>query len=411
MGAVLVSVWRVRDFRLVWAGQALSSFGNGVSQLAYPLLALALTGSAAVAGALAAVRALPYLVLGLPAGALVDRWDRRRTMVLCDLGRAVNMATVPVALALSALTPAHLFVTGFVGGVLHVFFSAAENAVLPNVVGKDQLTGAVSAAETAQAATGVLAGPVGGALLQVFRGLPFLVDAVSFLASALCLSLVRADFRGEPARSRDGLRAEIGEGVRWLWGHRALRSIAVTAAGLQVAISGVALVAIVAARHASPAAIGGLFAALGVGGVVGAVIAPKLKARMGLFRLLLAVVWLQGVLWVALAFADGLVAVGVVLALFTVSMPCFGVAALSYQLEVTPDHLLGRVGATFGLLIWAATPVGAAAAGLLLDLVTPRTTSLLLAGWVVVLGVVSTRVLSRRARGSGFVGHQEGLAG
>ncbi|WP_367128071.1 MFS transporter [Saccharothrix sp. HUAS TT1] len=401
MGAVLVSLWRNRDFRLVWAGQTLSSLGNGVSQLAYPLLMLALTGSAAMAGALAAVRAVPYLVLGLPAGALVDRWDRKRTMVLCDLGRAVNVATVPVALAFSALTPAHLFATGLVGGVLHVFFSAAENAVLPNVVDRGQLTTAVSAAETAQAATGVVAGPVGGALLQLFRGLPFLVDAVSFLASALCLSLVRADFRAEGAgeRARTRLRTEVAEGVRWLWDHRPLRSIALTAAGLQVAISGVSLVAIVAAGDASPTAIGGLFAALGVGGVVGAVIAPKLKARLGLGGLLLSVLWLQAVLWVALAFAGDLVAVGVVLALFTVSMPCFGVAALSYQLEVTPDHLLGRVGATFSLSIWAATPVGAAAAGVLLDAVTPRATSLVFAGWVVALAILAsaTRSHSRRS--------------
>ncbi|MFE9748043.1 MFS transporter [Saccharothrix saharensis] len=394
----MTSVWRVRDFRLVWAAQTLSSFGNGISQLAYPLLMLALTGSATAAGALAAVRAVPYLVLGLPAGALVDRWDRRRTMVLCDLGRAVNMATVPVALAFSALTPAHLFVTGFVGGVLHVFFSAAENAVLPNVVGRDRLTGAVSGVETAQAATGVLAGPVGGALLQVGRGVPFLVDAVSFLASALCLALVRADFRAEPALALGSVRTEVSEGVRWLWGHRPLRLIALTAAGLQVAVSGVALVAIVAARDASPAAIGGLFAVLGIGGVVGAVIAPKLKTGLGLTGLLLSVLWLQGVLWVVLAFSTGLVAVGVVLALFAVSMPCFGVAALSYQLEVTPDHLLGRVGTAFSLLIWAATPVGAAAAGVLLDVVTPGTTSLLFAGWVVVLGAAATPALGRATR-------------
>ncbi|MFJ6673452.1 MFS transporter [Actinosynnema sp. NPDC091369] len=330
----------------------------------------------------------------------MDRWDRRRTMVRCDLARAVTMATVPVAVLFSALTPAHLFITGFVGGVLHVFFSAAENAVLPNVVDEDRLTDAVSGVETAQAATGVLAGPVGGALLQWGRGLPFLVDAVSFLASALCLALVRTDFRAdsraEPAR--DGLRREVSEGVRWLWGHRPLRLIALTAAGLQVAISGVALVAIVAARDASPTAIGGLFAALGIGGVVGAVIAPKLKARLGLTGLLLSVVWFQGALWVVLAFSTGLIAVGVVLALFTVSMPCFGVAALSYQLEATPDHLLGRVGTGFSLLIWAATPVGAAAAGVLLDVVTPGATSLLFAGWVVVLGAVATPALGRAIR-------------
>ncbi|MFD1146168.1 MFS transporter [Saccharothrix hoggarensis] len=385
-----MTVWRVRDFRLVWAGQTLSSFGNGVSQLAYPLLMLALTGSATAAGALAAVRAVPYLVLGLPAGALVDRWDRRRTMVWCDLGRAATMASVPVALLFGVLTPAHLFATGLVGGVLHVFFSAAENAVLPNVVGKDHLTTAVSTVETAQAATGVLAGPVGGLLLQLSRGLPFVVDAVSFLASALCLSLVRTPFRASEPRARRSLRAEVGEGVRWLWRHGSLRSIALTAAGLQVAVSGIALVAIVTARDASPAVIGALFAALGVGGVVGAAVAPKLKARLGLTGLLLSVVWLQAVLWVVLAFARDLVAIGVVLALFTVSMPCFGVAALSHQLEVTPDHLLGRVGTAFSVLIWAATPVGAGAAGVLLDAVGPRTTSLVFAGWVAVLATVTT---------------------
>jgi predicted MFS family arabinose efflux permease len=323
-------------------------------------------------------------------------------MVLCDLARAANAATVPVALAFGALTPAHLFATGLVGGVLHVFFSAAENAVLPAVVAKERLTRAVSATETAQAATGVAAGPVGGALLQLGRGVPFLLDAVSFLVSALCFALVRADLRPRPVEGvgRRSLRAEVAEGVRWLWGHRSLRSIALTAAGLQVGISGISLVAIVSAGDAPPTAVGGLFAALGLGGVVGALLAPGLRDRLGLGRLLLGVVWLHAALWVALAFAGSLVAVGVVLALFAVSMPCFGVAALGHQLEVTPDHLLGRVGTAFGLLIWAATPVGAAAAGLLLDLADPRATSLVLAAWVVLLGLV---VGTARRRGAGPV--------
>ncbi|HWO67898.1 MAG TPA: MFS transporter, partial [Umezawaea sp.] len=358
-----MSSWSGRDFRLVWFGQTLSAFGNGVSQLAYPLPALGLTGSATVAGSLAAVRAVPYLVLGLPAGALVDRWDRKRTMVLCDLGRAVNLATVPIALLLGVLTPAHLFVTGFLGGVLYVFFSAAESACLPHVVRPEQLTAALSAQETGQSACGVLAGPVGGVLLQVGRGIPFLVDAVSFLASALCLAFVRADFQDSEPVVRRSLRVEIAEGVRWLWGHSTLRLISLTAAGLQVAISGVALVAIVTAGDTSSAAIGGLFGALGVGGVVGALIAPRLQARLGLGGLLRAVLWLQAALWALMAISTSLVALAVVLALFTISMPCFGIAALSYQLEVTPDALRGRVGTAFRLLIWAATPLGAAAAG------------------------------------------------
>ncbi|WP_158841386.1 MFS transporter [Saccharothrix deserti] len=392
--AEVTSVWRNRNFRLVWSGQTLSEFGNGVSQLAYPLLMLAITGSPTAAGALAAVRALPYLLFGLIAGALVDRWNRKRTMIVCDLLRAVNMATIPAALVVGVLTPAHVFVAGFAGGVLYVFFSAAEGACLPNIVRKEQLTAAVSAQETAQSACGVIAGPVGGALLQLSRGLPFLVDALSFLASALCLSFVRGDFRSEetePAQ-RGSLRAEVSEGVRWLWNHTALRLIAITAAGLQVAISGVALVAIVVARDsgASSAAIGVLFSALGVGGVIGALLAPRLKKRLGLGGLLLSVLWLQAALWVLMAFSTSLVMIAVVLGLFTVSMPCFGIAALSFQLEVTPDALRGRVGTAFSLLIWTATPVGAAAAGVLLDVALPRTASLIFAAWVVALSAVAT---------------------
>ena len=93
------AVWHNRDFRLIWSAQTLSEFGNGLSQLAYPLLMLAITGSPAAAGALAAVRALPYLFLGLLAGALVDRWDRKRTMIFCDLARAANVASIPIVLA------------------------------------------------------------------------------------------------------------------------------------------------------------------------------------------------------------------------------------------------------------------------------------------------------------------------
>ncbi|MEV5721081.1 MFS transporter [Amycolatopsis mediterranei] len=403
------SVWRNRDFRLVWFGQTLSELGNGASQLAYPLVMLALTGSPAAAGALAAVRALPYLMFGLVAGALVDRWDRRRTMIVCDLARALNMATIPVVLVVWRLTPEHLFVTGFLGAVFYVFFSAAESACLPNIVRTEQLTAAVSAQETSQSAVGVVSGPLGGALLQLLRGLPFLLDALSFLVSALCMFFVRTPLRresqdgetGEAPDEQRSLRREVTEGVRWLWRHGQLRLIAITAAGLQVAISGVGLVAIVLARDAgaSPATVGVLFAALGIGGVAGSLLAPVLRKWLGPGGLLLSVLWLQAAFWVLMAFAGNLVVLAVVLALFTISMPCFGIVALSYQLEVTPDHLLGRVSTSFNLMIWAATPVGAAAAGVLLDVFTPGTAALVFAGWVLVLAVVTTVSGSLRALG------------
>ncbi|MFI6480694.1 MFS transporter [Nonomuraea sp. NPDC050663] len=387
-------MWRNRDFRLVWVGHTLSDFGSGVSQLAFPLLALALTGSPVVAGLVGAARAMPYLLLGLIAGALVDRWDRKRVMIVCDLCRAVNIATIPLALWLGELGVAHLVLTAFLGGVFYVFFSAAEESCLPNVVGKEQLTAAVSARETASSTVNVVAPTLGGALFALGRGLPFVADALSYLASALCLSFVRAPFRRDDAPPAAGgdLRAEILDGLRWLWNHSALRLIAVTGAGLQVAISGIGLVVIVSARQAgaSPAAIGVMFTAIGVGGVAGAVVAPWVKKRLGLGGMLLSVLWAQAALWVLMAFSTHLVVIAVILGLFTVSMPLFGIAVLSYRLEVTPDHLLGRVGTAFSMLIWGATPIGTVLAGWLLDRLTPMTTSLVFAGWVVALSAVAS---------------------
>ncbi|MEY9934550.1 MFS family permease [Catenulispora sp. GP43] len=127
------ALWRHRDFRLVWTGQTLSELGTGVSQLAYPLLVLAMTGSPVYAGAVSAARALPYVFFGLVAGALVDRWNRKRVMILCDTLRAVNMAAIPIAAGLGVLTVGQVIVAAFVGGSLYVFFSAAEEARLPNI--------------------------------------------------------------------------------------------------------------------------------------------------------------------------------------------------------------------------------------------------------------------------------------
>jgi predicted MFS family arabinose efflux permease len=399
------SVWRNRDFRLVWTGQTLSELGNGVSQLAYPVLILALTGSPVATGLLVAMRALPYLFLGLFAGALVDLWDRRRTMIVCDLVRAANMATIPAALLLWRLTPEHLVVAGFVGGVCYVFFNAAEGACLPNVVRREQVTVAVSAQKTAQSAVVVVSGALGGILLQLFRGLPFLVDALSFLASATCLALVRRPFRrsDDPPRAATTLRQDIAEGVRWVAHHPVLRVIVVVVALLQVAISGVALVAIVAARDAgaSLAATGLMFSALGAGGVAGALLAPRLKRHLGLGRLVLSVLWSHGLLWILLGFGGSLVLTGIAFGLFALTLPCFGTATLSYQLEVTPDHLLGRVGTTLNLVVWAATPIGGVLAGTLLTVFPPRTVSVVFAAWVFALALAATFGSGLRSAGAG----------
>jgi predicted MFS family arabinose efflux permease len=398
-----ISVWRNRDFRLIWLGNTVSQFGSGITQVAYPLLVLTLTGSPAIAGLVSAARALPYVLFGLPAGALIDRWNLRKVMIVCDACRAVNMATIPVTIWLGRLTAAQLIITAFAGGVCFVFFSAAEETALPNIVAKEQFTAAVSAQETSASAGGIVVPALGGGLLTVSSFLPFLADGLSFLASVICLSFVRTSFRqGSRPDKAGSLWFDITEGLRWLWRHSALRLIAIVASGLQLAISGVSLIVIVAARHAgaSSVTIGILFSAVGVGGVLGALIVPWLKTRLSIGGMLLTVMWLEAALWFVLAASKSLIAIGVVIVFFVLSMPIFGIASLSYRLAITPDHLRGRVGTAFSLLIWGTTPVGATVSGVLLDKFSPQLAALVFGGWVVVLSVIASagglRHLDRR---------------
>ena len=138
-----VPLWRSPDYLLLWSGQTISSIGSGISQLAFPLLVLAITNSPAQAGFAGALRALPYFIFTLPGGALIDRWDRKRVMILCDAGRAVSVASIPAALMLGHLTILQLYLVSLIEGSLFVFFDLAETASLPRVVSKEQLPAAI----------------------------------------------------------------------------------------------------------------------------------------------------------------------------------------------------------------------------------------------------------------------------
>ena len=138
-----------------------SNVGTQVSQLAFPLLILALTGSAAQAGFAGALRALPYVIFSLPAGALIDRWDRKRTMILCDTGRAISLASIPVAYALGDLTMVQLYLVSAIEGTLYVFFNIAEAACLPRVVPKEQLPAATAQNMATDGITTLIGPPLG----------------------------------------------------------------------------------------------------------------------------------------------------------------------------------------------------------------------------------------------------------
>jgi predicted MFS family arabinose efflux permease len=388
------SIWRNRAFRLIWGAQTSSDLGSGITTLAYPLLMLALTQSPAQAGAVSAVGTLPYLLFGLVAGALADRWNRKRVMVICDSCRAANMLSVPLALWLWHVTPTQLYVTAFVGGVFHVLFSAADAGALPNVVEKNQLTSAVAAQQATSSATAVLAPPLGGSLFQLSRGLPFLTDAISYLVSAIALSAVRLEFQQPREKTPTTLRSEIADGVHWLWSHSAIRTVATAAAGLQLAMAGAELVVIIAAQraHASAAFIGIVLSSIGTGGVAGSVIASRLRARFGFGRLLIGVIWSQAALWVLIGLSSHIVLfIAPLLAVFVATAQVFGITSLSYRLSITPDHMQSRVGTAFTLVVWSSFPVGAGIAGLLLQQFGPATTSWVFGAWVLAIALFSSR--------------------
>jgi MFS family permease len=221
-----VPLRRNRDFLLLQAGQLLSDAGSQSTSIAYPLLVLALTGSAAKAGVVAFARTLPAVLFTLPAGVAADRWNRRRLMIAADGVRVAAIGGLAAAILLHRTAFWAIPLVAFVEGSGTALFSSAQIGALRAVVPARQLPAAVGAQTGRQAAVRLAGPPVGGALFGLANALPFLVDAVSYAFSTVSLLAMRTPFQQERDRDRSSLRARLAEGVRFLWGHRFLRTCA-----------------------------------------------------------------------------------------------------------------------------------------------------------------------------------------
>lgn len=390
-------LWRNRSYMLLWSGQAVSTIGTEISTVAFPLLVLFVTNSPAQAGLMGAVRALPYLFFSLPAGALVDRWDRKRVMIVCDTGRAIAMGSIPVALALNHLSLAQLYIVSAVEGSLFVFFNIAEVACLPRVVSKEQLP-AATAQNAATEGTATLVGPaLGGALFGLHALLPFVADAVSYAVSVVTLFFIPARFQGERnAEARRSLRKEIAEGLVWLWHQPLIRFIAVLTGVTN--IPGLVLIIIVVAQdqmHASSLVVGLIFTIGGIGGIIGAAIAPWVQKHAPFATVIIGMMWLWTLLFPLYALAPNPVWLGVVVAAAFVSGPVYNVVQMSYRLALIPDELQGRVNSVFRLIAFAGQPIGLAVTGFLLEAFNPLVTVLAfmaIQAFVSILATVNTHV-------------------
>ena len=386
------SLWRNRDYLLLWSGQAISSVGTNVSGFAFPLLILFLTGSPAQAGLISALRTVPYIFLSLPVGALIDRWDRKRVMLLCDSGRALALGSIPLAYLIWGSVPlAQFYLAALIEGTLYVLFDIAEVACLPRVVPKEQLPAATAQNQASQI-TAVLAGsPLGGVLYAISHLLPFLADAISYAVSVVSLFLMKTSFQGERTAEQRNLRVEIGEGLRWLWSQPLIRFMAFLTGGLNFT-SGLTLIIIVIAQRqgASAPAIGLIFTIGSIGGIVGSLIGPSIQKRFRFGAVIIICCWISSVAWLFYAFQPSLWLLGVISAVIWVTGPVYNVVQLSYRLALIPDALQGRVNSVFRLLAYGFMPLGLALTGLLLQWVDVVPTVLIFGASQIGLAVATT---------------------
>lgn len=386
------TLWHNRDYLILWSGQTLSLVGTGIAQTAFPLLVWDRTHSALQVGLVGAMNLLPYVFLSLLAGVLVDRWNRKWVMIVCDSGRALNLVSLLTALLLGHLLVVQLYLNALVEGLLFVFFNLAEVASLPQMVAKDQLPAATAQNEAAQNTTSLVAPLLGGALYSLHQVLPYLADAISYLVSVCSLLLIRIPFQQTRPLARNNILVAMREGLAWLWHQPLLRYMAFLSGGWNFASAGFIpiLVVLVKLHHGSPVLYGAILTIGGVGGILGALLARPIQKHFRFDRVIISVIWLQALVWPIYAFVPNLILLGALFALSLLAGPIYNVVLMSYRLTLIPDALQGRVNSIFRLISFGFAPLGWALTGLLVQTIQAIPTILVISGGFLTLAVLTT---------------------
>lgn len=373
------SLWHHRDFTLLWAAQTASQIGSQITFFAIPVIALTvLNASPTQVGLLVAAETLPFLLVSLPAGVWVDRWDRRRTMIFTDLGRMVVLAVLPLAFAFDMLNIPLMLVVGLLVGIQTVFFEIADQAFLPSVVDTEDIPAGNARLEVSRSIAYVGGPSVGGLLLQVFLApLVLLMNVGTFLLSAVLVS--RISYRPAIVPKADAPRrrmlTEIGEGLRFVFGNRILRAIAMCTGSMNLIGLGGALTALLTVfalndLDLTPGALGLILTLGNAGALLGAMVNSWVIKRLGLGRTLIMGALLATLPIMLIAAAGrgaGALLISLAIGVMLAGISVYNINQISLRQAITPTELQGRMNASMRFAVWGTLPVGAALGGVLGD--------------------------------------------
>jgi MFS family permease len=362
-------LWRNRTFTVFWAGQTVSALGDAFAFIATPLVVLEATGSVLQMGLATGAFGVGQFLCGLLAGPIIDRFDRRRLMIYCDLGRAVVQGTIPVTWWLIGPSAGVIYgvsgITGFLGNAYQV----AGMGVVANLVDRGQLTEANGRLMGSWAVMFVIGPVVAGIVSGTWSPVVAIgVNAASFVVSAVAISRIRLRERCVLPSSDEG-RPQQGAGSAWIAGFRFLRSesmlgsTCVLLASLTLLQTGVVDLLIFHVKRnleADDRTVGTMFALASLGAIVGAGVAPGLRRRWGFGAGFIGASILQGAALMVLAAAPTLAGLAAVAIVFSAAKTIRDVYIASLRTELTPDHLMGRVTAAFWTITTAPGPLGAA---------------------------------------------------
>lgn len=365
----LVSARLGADFTKLWTASAVSNVGDGVTMAAGPLLVASITTNPALIGGAVFVQQLPWLLFALISGAYVDRLDRRKLVVAVNALRAAALTALTLAVATDTATVALVYAVFFLLGTGETLADTAAGAFLPAIVAPDQLASAnARLIATFTIANQFVAKPLGAWLFVIAAAAPFGVNALTFAVAAALVATIRPIPALPPVAPRRSLREEITDGVRWLFGHQLLRTLAVSMGLANLAFCAAFATLVLYARQRlglSDLGFGFLLTTFAVGGLVGTVLAPRLQRIVGAGTLLRAGLVVEFVTHVTLAITTTPLVAAAILIVFGIHTMVWGVIVVTLRQRVVPAHLLGRVGSVYSLLDLGGAALGSLLGGLL----------------------------------------------